>query len=1122
MAKRITEEDLRVSITVGGNASGEMDKMSKTTALYRKTMSELRKEARLLQIQLDKVVPESDDWKRLSSELKTVKDRMTELRKASSGTASVLGGLKSKIAPIAAALAAVKKGAQALSGVFHTIADFEQANANLATVLGMSVKEMESLTKSALDLGRTTEYTAAQVTSLQTELAKLGFDEAQIKAMQKPVLQFATAIGADLSEAASLAGAALRMFGLRSEDTEDALGTLVLAADKSALGFEYFKGSLSTVGPVAATFGFSLKDTAALLGVLANSGFDASSAATATRNILLNLADSSGKLAQALGKPVRNFADLIEGLKTLNERGVDLNTTLELTDKRSVAAFNTFLAGTDSALELRDSLEDVSGELQRIADQRLDTVQGSIKLLQSAWEGFTLQFYESRGPIKQVIDLLTAGITKAQELLFSSARITAKAGKITEEINAARDSGGYEAAEKEIEEQLAAAEKKLSRTKKWLFNPSLWRVTKYFVRGANERLSAAQQAADEFRSSYSVSESDADFVGPAKPAGITAGTNSKPVVETPDDKAFKSKWSLSQDESYLAAKSQLAKRYAEGDIATQAEYDEMLYQLEISSLTARLALNKEKGKDRSDIEIRLQEKILAHKKKEAAAEQEMEALKIDAMEEGTAKRLAEEDLRYRQEQRKYQGNAEALETIERKHRNNILQISVEAEQEQLRLMQQESQREKLEIENRYLERLTKVKAGSQEEVSIRKEMAQEMAQADLKYLESTKKLLESLISTGQLAGVAIPDDKLAAFKKQLQEVVNQILNIQGTLANTDGGILAGTGKGELFGVGQAQWSQLFANLKSGKLSADDLSSSISAIGSAAQGGLEIASQAIDMINAKENAAAKEYRKDNEKKQEALEKRLDAGLITQEQYDAEITRLQEEQDQYDEELSLKQAERQKRFNLVQAIINTALGVTKTLADWGIPAGIAPAAIMAAMGAAQVALIASTPVTSGYAEGGYVTVKRQQDGRKFTAKLSPDRRGFVTSPTMLVGEEGGEYVIPSEGLKNPSVRSTVEAIEAARVAGRLSSLKLAAVNPAAAIGFASGGYTATSTSRGNSSEAQTASSNGALTEQLLRKLLDRLDTPISAEVSMLGPKGIVSATDKYNRQRNRGRR
>ena len=89
---------------------------------------------------------------------------------------------------------------------------------------------------------------------------------------------------------------------------------------------------------------------------MANSGFDASSAATATRNILLNLADGSGKLALALGGPVDNLEDLVKGLKKLNSEGIDLNKALDLTDKRSVAAFNTFLNGTDTVLNLRDAV----------------------------------------------------------------------------------------------------------------------------------------------------------------------------------------------------------------------------------------------------------------------------------------------------------------------------------------------------------------------------------------------------------------------------------------------------------------------------------------------------------------------------------------------------------------------------------------------------------------------------------------------------------------------------------------------------------------------------------------------------------------------------------------------
>ncbi len=53
----------------------------------------------------------------------------------------------------------------------------------------------------------------------------------------------------------------------------------------------------------------------------ANAGFDASSAATASRNILLNLCDANGQLAQALGKPTTNLDELVDGLKKPQCRG---------------------------------------------------------------------------------------------------------------------------------------------------------------------------------------------------------------------------------------------------------------------------------------------------------------------------------------------------------------------------------------------------------------------------------------------------------------------------------------------------------------------------------------------------------------------------------------------------------------------------------------------------------------------------------------------------------------------------------------------------------------------------------------------------------------------------------
>lgn len=335
----------------------------------------------------------------------------------------VLSGVAGKFIGVGTAVAALTG---TVTSAVKKIADFEQANANLASVFGKTKEEIKGLTDSAKQLGATTEWMASDVTRLQTELAKLGFKEDQITNMQASILQFATAMGADLGEAAALAGASLRAFDMDSTETERALSVMAKGANNSALSFSYLQTSMSIVSPVAKTFGFNIEDTVTLLGSLANVGFDASSAATATRNILLNLADSNGKLAQSLGQPVKSLDDLVNGLKTLKSRGVDLATTLELTDKRSVSAFNAFLDGADSIKSLRKELSNTDGVLDKLQKDRLNTLSGSVKLLSSAWEGLMLSFSESSGFMKSVVDGLTniiSGITdlaKSTEESFSS------------------------------------------------------------------------------------------------------------------------------------------------------------------------------------------------------------------------------------------------------------------------------------------------------------------------------------------------------------------------------------------------------------------------------------------------------------------------------------------------------------------------------------------------------------------------------------------------------------------------------------------------------------------------------------------------------------------------------
>ncbi len=331
------------------------------------------------------------------------------MAKSSDSIGASLGAMVAKFASVTFAITMLTK---AVKSMLTTNMDFERKSSELAAVLGTTKDGVSQLTSAAMDLGRRTEFTATQVEELQIALARLGFSNKQILDMQGSVLKFAQAVNADLGAAANFAGATLRAFGMQSSDTGHLLDVLSAATSKSALDFAKLDASMSTIAPVAHAFGLSLEDTTTLLGALANAGFDASSAATATRNILLNLADANGSLAKGLGHTARNFDEIIASLKECTERGIDLNTTLEMTDKRSVAAFNALISGADDARKLRDELGDCDGTLNTMSETMSDNLKGAILSLQSAWEGFLLSMQESTGPLAGAVRGLANNINK--------------------------------------------------------------------------------------------------------------------------------------------------------------------------------------------------------------------------------------------------------------------------------------------------------------------------------------------------------------------------------------------------------------------------------------------------------------------------------------------------------------------------------------------------------------------------------------------------------------------------------------------------------------------------------------------------------------------------------------
>ena len=286
-----------------------------------------------------------------------------------------------------------------IGGVISKSAQYEKALSGLKAITGASSEDISRLSEEAKKLGSTTAFTASEVVSLQTELAKLGFKTDDISNSTGDVLNLAAALDVNLAEAAEFTGSLIRSFGLTTEETGRVVDVMARSTSSSALNFESLRESLKLVAPVSTSVGVSLEKTTALLGVLADRGLKGSIAGTGLAKSFIMLSKQGLTLEQ--------------GIKKVTDSGFDLNTAIDLVGIVGAKTFITLAKGADDIGKLEGVLNNASGAAKTLADERLNNLKGDITILQSAWEGFILAIEDGSGALNKLGRFLVQGVTKA-------------------------------------------------------------------------------------------------------------------------------------------------------------------------------------------------------------------------------------------------------------------------------------------------------------------------------------------------------------------------------------------------------------------------------------------------------------------------------------------------------------------------------------------------------------------------------------------------------------------------------------------------------------------------------------------------------------------------------------
>jgi len=330
-----------------------------------------------------------------------------QLQEAIEGTPGILDSIKEALGPVASGMlvafsieGAVDSFKSAISDAFNTVVNFNQKQADLAAIMGKSRTQIRNLTYDAIKYGASTAYSATEVSELQTELARLGKTEPEIRKMTGAILNSATALESGLGEAAELVGGQLNSYSENASQAQRYSDIMANSVNVSATSFESLSTALPKVSAVAAQEKIKFEELNAVLGTLADQNIAAETAGTGFRNILLTSAQA--------GKPYQEMLDKVKN--STNQT----STATEIFGKEN-ATVAVILANSSEKINANTkALENSAGSAEKLAKEKMNSIKGSIDGFSGAWEGFILSIEKGDGPIgkaiKGFIDMGTAMI----------------------------------------------------------------------------------------------------------------------------------------------------------------------------------------------------------------------------------------------------------------------------------------------------------------------------------------------------------------------------------------------------------------------------------------------------------------------------------------------------------------------------------------------------------------------------------------------------------------------------------------------------------------------------------------------------------------------------------------
>lgn len=328
--------------------------------------------------------------------------------------------------------------------------NFEAQMSRVQAISGATAEEAGLLADKAKEMGESTVFSATESAQALEYMAMAGWKTDDMLSGLAGIMNLAAASGEDLAATSDIVTDALTAFGLTAADSTHFADVLAVASSNANTNVGMMGETFKYVAPVAGAMGYNVEDVAVAIGLMANSSIKASSAGTALRTLMTNMAKPTSDMADAmyyLGVSLTDdegnmysFMDIMDQLRkgfeggriTQEEYAASMENWRDMLESgsieldayyRAVTALDIALNGTNESQQaeiaamlagkeamsgllaivnaspedyakLIGAIEDADGAALEMSKTMTDNLSGSLTLMGSAAEGVGVALYE--------------------------------------------------------------------------------------------------------------------------------------------------------------------------------------------------------------------------------------------------------------------------------------------------------------------------------------------------------------------------------------------------------------------------------------------------------------------------------------------------------------------------------------------------------------------------------------------------------------------------------------------------------------------------------------------------------------------------------------------------------